>query len=170
VRGASRGRSERVFRTEHRYELSIKEDLALGDGAQRLDELEPLVRAVARLDLVEPLHRALDHRLHGTLELTMLLAQEQDVRVQRSVVASVVGDLRDRLEEARRRLEVCRLSATRSASQMPLSTERSKRTLRVCFSSTSSLSTASTGLPACARLPHQCTARGRDIRARTDLG
>jgi hypothetical protein len=53
---------------------------------------------------------------------------------------------------------------------MPLSTNNSKRTLRVCFSSTSSLSTASTGLPACARLPHQCTARGRDIRARTDLG
>ena len=56
-------------------------DLALRDGPQSLNKLQPLLDTISSLDFLQPAHGELNHRLNSDLILALLFAQEIDVRI-----------------------------------------------------------------------------------------
>ena len=85
--------------------------LSLRDVPQGLDQVEFLLAGT----LLDHLHRALDHLLHGLSELTVLLGENLQVRIDLGRVVRGVEEVDDADQEARSRGEIRGLDQFRGA-------------------------------------------------------
>jgi hypothetical protein len=124
--------------------------LAVGDFSEGIDERELLVA----FELVEVSHSLVDHLLYRLPQLTVSLREEGEVGVEKGELSLVPEEVDDAEQDAGGRGEVGGLCGlVKGATESSVG----RRTLRVCFSSASSLSMASWILPSCRCVSSSCT-------------